>query len=236
MASGRSTFPSPRIERSCHPVRPPGPPTSLRELIAMRAKRVCLALLVACLAIARPDASSPKFFQAATQTEFQRGDVQNLSIDNRGQLVLGPTAELVYETAAPFLWTVVPGTDGSLFVGSGNEGRVFRIDADGKGAPFFDATELEVHAIAPAPMAVCTSARRLTAKSTKSTAKVSRRPSSIPARSTSGRSSWMPEGTCTPPLVRRGTSTRSAPTAKVSGSTRPRRPTPRRWCSTARAI
>ncbi len=35
-------------------------------------------------------ASSPKFFQAATQTDFLKGDVENLSIDSQGQLTLGP--------------------------------------------------------------------------------------------------------------------------------------------------
>jgi hypothetical protein len=48
--------------------------------------------------------SSPKFFQAATQSDFLKGDVENLSIDNHGQLTLGPVTELVYETSAPFLW------------------------------------------------------------------------------------------------------------------------------------
>ena len=52
---------------------------------------------------------------------------------------------------SPFLWAIVPGTDGSLFVGTGNEGKVFRIDAQGKGSSFFDAAELEAHALAPAP-------------------------------------------------------------------------------------
>jgi hypothetical protein len=101
--------------------------------------------------IASLDASSPKFFQAATQADFLRGDVENLSIDNRGQLTLGPAAELVYETAAPFIWSIVAAADGSIFVGTGNEGRVFRIDSDGKGSSFFDAAELEAHALAPGP-------------------------------------------------------------------------------------
>jgi sugar lactone lactonase YvrE len=96
-------------------------------------------------------ASSPKFFQAVTQADFLKGDVQNLSIDNRGQLTLGPATELVYETAAPFLWAVVPGPDGSVFVGTGNGGQVFKVDAQGKGAPFFDSAELEAHALAAAP-------------------------------------------------------------------------------------
>ena len=117
-----------------------------------RAARSALAIALAIAALmATLHASSPKFFQAATQGDFLKGDVENLSIDNHGQLTLGPATELVYETAAPFLWSIVAQTDGTLFVGTGNEGKVFRIDAQGKGSVFFDSTELEAHALALAP-------------------------------------------------------------------------------------
>ena len=109
-----------------------------------------IAVIVAVAAVSL-HASSPKFFQAATQAEFLRGDLQNLSVDNRGQLTLGLATELIYETAAPFLWSLVPGPDGALFIGTGNEGRVFKVDAQGKGTPFFDAAELEAHALAAGP-------------------------------------------------------------------------------------
>jgi WD40 repeat protein len=96
-------------------------------------------------------ASSPKFFQAATQNDFLKGDVENLSIDNHGQLTLGPVTELVYETSAPFLWSMVAAPDDTLFIGTGNEGKVFRVDPQGKGSLFFDSPELEAHALALAP-------------------------------------------------------------------------------------
>jgi hypothetical protein len=38
-----------------------------------------------------------------------------------------------------------------LFIGTGNDGRVFRVDSQGRGTSFFDASELEVHALLPAP-------------------------------------------------------------------------------------
>src|SRR4249920_2160230 len=95
--------------------------------------------------------SSPKFFQAATQNDFLKGDVENLSIDNHGQLTLGPVTELVYETSAPFLWSMIAAPDGTLFIGTGNEGKVFRVDPQGKGSMFFDSAELEAHALALAP-------------------------------------------------------------------------------------
>jgi sugar lactone lactonase YvrE len=120
-------------------------------LISQRTLKWALLALAAALATPLLHASSPKFFQAATQTDFLKGDVENLSIDSNGQLTLGPATELVYETAAPFLWALASQPDGSLFIGTGNEGKVFRVDPDGKGSLFFDSMELEVHALAVAP-------------------------------------------------------------------------------------
>src|ERR671918_941984 len=116
-------------------------------------KSIIGAVAVA-IAVAAPSslrASSPKFFQASTQADFLKGDVDNLTIDSNGQLTLGPATELVYETAAPFLWSMVAEPDGTLFIGTGNEGKVFRVDSQGRGSVFFDSAELEVHALAPAP-------------------------------------------------------------------------------------
>jgi sugar lactone lactonase YvrE len=114
-----------------------------------------LRLLVACATIvllALPlRASSPKFFLAATQSDFLKGDVENLSIDSRGELALGPATELVYESAAPFVWVVQGQADGTLYAGTGNDGQVIKIDPSGKASLFFDSPELEIHALAPAP-------------------------------------------------------------------------------------
>jgi len=117
----------------------------------MPIRRGPAAIAIAALLVLPLRASSPKFFQAASQTDFLKGDVENLSIDAHGQLMLGPITELVYETSAPFLWSMIAAPDGTLFVGTGNEGKVFKIDGQGKGSLFFDSTELEAHALAPAP-------------------------------------------------------------------------------------
>jgi sugar lactone lactonase YvrE len=116
----------------------------------MRLRTLLTTALVAS-ALISVHASTPKFFQAATQADFLKGDVENLSIDNHGQLTLGPVTELVYETSAPFLWSMIAAPDGTLFIGTGNEGKVFRVDPLGKGSMFFDSPELEAHALALAP-------------------------------------------------------------------------------------
>jgi sugar lactone lactonase YvrE len=96
-------------------------------------------------------ASTPTFWEVSTETEFLRGEIENLSIDSFGRLTLGPTASPVYEASAPFVWGMILGSDGSVYAGSGNEGQVYRVDPSGKGSVFFDSEELEVHALAPAP-------------------------------------------------------------------------------------
>jgi hypothetical protein len=100
------------------------------------------------------EAAGPTFWQVATQADFLKGEVENLSIDGHGRLMLGPASTSVYESTAPFLWTMVTSADGVTYVGSGNEGQVYRIDSAGKGGVFFDAEELEVHALATAPAGV----------------------------------------------------------------------------------
>jgi hypothetical protein len=95
-------------------------------------------------------ASKPVFWQTATLNDFLRGEAENLSVDGHGRLVLGPVAELIADTNAPFLWAIAVAPDGVIYVGSGNEGKVLKIES-GKTTAFFDTTELEVHALALAP-------------------------------------------------------------------------------------
>src|SRR3990170_2969790 len=95
-----------------------------------RAARI-LATAVA-LGAAGLAAATPTFWTVSTQPDFLKGDVEDLSIDSDGRMFLGPAASVLGETAAPFLWSVVSGPDGSLLAGSGNEGKVLKIAKDGK--------------------------------------------------------------------------------------------------------
>ena len=119
--------------------------------MSYRIARVAFALAAVCAGVSLAYAAAPTFWQVSNEAEFAKGDVENLSIDTYGRLTLGPAATSIYEASAPFLWSMVSGPDGSMYVGSGNEGQVYRIDAAGRGSVFFDAEELEVHALALAP-------------------------------------------------------------------------------------
>jgi hypothetical protein len=109
-----------------------------------------LASLVALCGTAN-QATSPRFWQVATQADLMKGEVDGLSVDDAGRLVLGPVVKTIYEGTVPFIWALAPGPDGAVFAGSGNNGQVWKIDAAGAATEFFKAKELEVHTMLVAP-------------------------------------------------------------------------------------
>jgi hypothetical protein len=119
--------------------------------IFARTSRAGVGVLFAAAAWAGLAAATATFWTVSSQADFLKGDVEGLSIDSDGRVFPGPTATVLAETAAPFLWSVLRGGDGTLWAGSGNEGKVLKVGKDGKLSTLFDAAELEVHAVAHAP-------------------------------------------------------------------------------------
>jgi WD40 repeat protein len=126
-------------------------PRGGRAIAWARLSVIAAAAAILAIAAVRLGAASATFWTVSTQADFLKGDAEDVSIDSDGRLFLGPSPSLVAETSAPFLWTAILGADGTMWAGSGNEGQVLKVSKDGKLSIFFDATELEVHALAPAP-------------------------------------------------------------------------------------
>lgn len=114
------------------------------------ARCVGVAGLVLC-AVTAVRTAKPTFWTVSTQADFLKGEVDALSIDSIGRLTLGPATALMAETTAPALWAIEPAAGGGYWLGSGNDGRVLRVDASGAVTTFFDSPELQVHALATGP-------------------------------------------------------------------------------------
>ena len=93
--------------------------------------------------------ASPTFWRVSTQAEFLRGEVDSLSIDADGHLVLGPVADEFFDTTALALWSLASASDGALWIGSGNDGRLYRVGPDGAGRVVLDTDELDIHTVVP---------------------------------------------------------------------------------------
>ena len=118
----------------------------MRSAAPIRARWGLTALAIPLLVVLGQSAS-PVFWRVSTQADFLRGEVDDVSVDTIGRILLGPKMDMLYETTVPFLWSADE-ANGRLWVGSGNDGKVFLVEADGSGREVFDADELNVHAIA----------------------------------------------------------------------------------------
>jgi sugar lactone lactonase YvrE len=111
-----------------------------------------VALAVAAVVAAPPTirAAQPQFWKIEGAQDFLDGDTEGLSVDSEGRVRLAPATRGLPDTDAPFVWCLARDNKGALYAGTGNDGKVFRMD-DGKATALFDAAELEVHALAVGP-------------------------------------------------------------------------------------
>ncbi len=116
-----------------------------------RARRIG-GLAAAALAALVPvlHAAAPQFWRIEGPRAFLEGELDAASVDSEGRLRLGYAARPLFDPEAPNAWCVVRDARGVLYVGTGNEGRVVRIDGT-SGSVLFDAEELGVHALATSP-------------------------------------------------------------------------------------
>ena len=93
-------------------------------------------------------AGLPIFWTLESQPEFLTGEVDGLSIAHDGVISLAPATQSLYESTDPFFWSLVSDREGNLYAGSGNNGKVYKIDREGKARVLVDTAELEVHGLA----------------------------------------------------------------------------------------
>ncbi len=122
---------------------------TFRQTAAMR---VHIWLLLAAVFCAVPTwGASTQVWEISAYNDFLAGKFENLSLDPDGRLKLGPALENVFSSEQPLIWAVAVSPDGTIYAGTGHEGRVYRITPDGKSHVFWKAPEIEVFALALGP-------------------------------------------------------------------------------------
>ena len=109
--------------------------------------RLSLAL-VAFAVVASALAAVPTFWRLESQEDFLAGDTEGISISSDGTISLAPSAQVLTEATDPHFWSLAVDRSGNVYVGSGNDGRIHKIDSSGKSSVVADTNELQVHALA----------------------------------------------------------------------------------------
>ena len=93
-------------------------------------------------------AVTPVFWEVRTYEEFQQGKFTNLSLTSDDRLILAPRYDLVFDTQQPLILSSVADSKGNVYLGTGHDGKIFKVDPTGKGVLTADLNELDVLALA----------------------------------------------------------------------------------------
>jgi sugar lactone lactonase YvrE len=116
--------------------------------------RSLLALILLPLfGISPAGAVAPILWTMQTLEEFEQGKPKGVAVGSRGDLALTPDLKLLNvpaldQTTEPFLWSQAVDSKGTLYVGGGRNGGVYRIPGGGTGSLYYETGDLAVHALA----------------------------------------------------------------------------------------
>src|SRR5881409_3978460 len=93
-------------------------------------------------------AVTPQFWETRTYDDFRKGKLANVSLTSDDELVLAPRFDTVFSTEQTLVWSAVADSKGNVYLGTGHDGRIFKVDSSGKGELIADLAELDVLALA----------------------------------------------------------------------------------------
>jgi hypothetical protein len=92
--------------------------------------------------------SGPQIWSLNDREEILKGNVISVSINQNGRMTAAPEVKALYSGQQPFAWCSVIDKSGAVYVGTGPEGKLLRISADGQSEVRTDFNEINVSALA----------------------------------------------------------------------------------------
>jgi hypothetical protein len=93
-------------------------------------------------------AGGPVVWETNSRAELLNGDARGVSVSDTGALMLAPSFKQLFDTEQAYVWSSAVDASGTAYLGTGHDGKIFRVGPDGKGSLLYDAAELDVTALA----------------------------------------------------------------------------------------
>ena len=93
-------------------------------------------------------AGQPIIWEISSRAELLKGESRGVSVTDTGALMLAPQFTQLFNTEQPYVWSTAADAQGNVFLGTGHDGRIYRVGPDGRGSLLYDAAELDVTALA----------------------------------------------------------------------------------------
>ena len=111
-------------------------------------KLICLISVICGLVSIPARAGQPAVWETSGRVELLKGDARGVSISDTGVLMLAPKLTEVFNTQQTYIWSSAVDNQGNVYLGTGHDGKTYKIAAGGSGTLLYDAAELDVTALA----------------------------------------------------------------------------------------
>lgn len=92
-------------------------------------------------------AGEPVVWEMSSRSDLLKGEARGVSVTDNGVLTLAPGFSQVFDTEQAYVWSTAIDSGGNVYLGTGHDGKIFRVTADGKGSLLYKAPELDVTAL-----------------------------------------------------------------------------------------
>src|SRR4030095_16386485 len=106
-----------------------------------------ITALILVVLVAPVLGGQPTVWETSGRADLLKGDARGVSISDTGVLMLAPKLTEVFTTQQTYVWSSASDNQGNVFLGTGHDGKIFRVKPDGTGALLYDAAELDVTAL-----------------------------------------------------------------------------------------
>jgi hypothetical protein len=91
------------------------------------------------------------FWQVGSFEEFLRGKLAGVELNKAGEVSLAPDAKTIFSPEEALALSVAADKNHNIYVGTGHQGKVFRVEPNHKSSLWFTASEPDIFALAVGP-------------------------------------------------------------------------------------
>ena len=97
-------------------------------------------------------AVNTSLWKQQNHADFEAGKPKNLSFTSTGDVMLSPKIDAFTKLKETQVWALVEDSAGNLYAGTGNEGKIYKIAADGDSAElYYNSPEVTIYSLAVGP-------------------------------------------------------------------------------------
>src|SRR5215213_205816 len=111
-------------------------------------KRIATLAILFTFLVLPAHAGQPVVWETTGRSELLKGDSRGVSISDTGVLMLAPKLTEVFNTQQTYVWSSTVDNQGNVFLGTGHDGKIYKVSSAGSGSLLYDAAELDVTALA----------------------------------------------------------------------------------------